>query len=275
VEEMRKLPDVNIAESVRRIPGISLETDTGEGRYVNIRGLDADLNSTTFGGLRLPPSNNASPFGGGRAVALDAIPTGLVGAITVTKTLLPEQDAEALGGTIEITPKTVPRGSTLFGEARIGSGLEALRHTGIIDFSFSGGGRFGTGGGATHGLQTYGDRPFSLVITGAYYEDKRAIDDVEPSFLDDGVHSPYAYSAIEQRRYQYNRKRHGVGIDLGYQSGIHGNGAAQPPRGQPGRRPGRARRPTGRRRGRGRLRQDTARRKGTDQQQGLHPWRQA
>jgi TonB-dependent receptor len=218
VEEMRKLPDVNIAESVRRIPGISLETDTGEGRYVNIRGLDADLNSTTFGGLRLPPSNNASPFGGGRAVALDAIPTGLVGAITVTKTLLPEQDAEALGGTIEITPKTVPRGSTLFGEARIGSGLEALRHTGIIDFSFSGGGRFGTGGGATHGLQTYGDRPFSLVITGAYYEDKRAIDDVEPSFLDDGVHSPYAYSAIEQRRYQYNRKRHGVGIDLGYQS---------------------------------------------------------
>lgn len=30
VEEMRKLPDVNIAESVRRVPGISLETDTGE-----------------------------------------------------------------------------------------------------------------------------------------------------------------------------------------------------------------------------------------------------
>jgi outer membrane receptor for ferrienterochelin and colicin len=56
VEEMRKLPDVNIAESVRRVPGISLETDTGEGRYVNIRGLDSDLNSTTFGGLRLPPS---------------------------------------------------------------------------------------------------------------------------------------------------------------------------------------------------------------------------
>ncbi|MGS0753471.1 TonB-dependent receptor plug domain-containing protein, partial [Roseateles sp. GG27B] len=44
VEEMRKLPDVNIAETVRRIPGISLETDTGEGRFINIRGLDADLN---------------------------------------------------------------------------------------------------------------------------------------------------------------------------------------------------------------------------------------
>ena len=104
-EEMRKLPDVSTAETVRRLPGISLETDTGEGRFINIRGLDADLNSTTFGGLRLPPSNNATPFSGGRAVALDAIPTGLVGALTVTKTNLPEQDAEALGGTIEITPK--------------------------------------------------------------------------------------------------------------------------------------------------------------------------
>lgn len=217
VEEMRKLPDVNIAESVRRVPGISLETDTGEGRYVNIRGLDADLNSTTFGGLRLPPSNNASPFGGGRAVALDAIPTGLVGAITVTKTLLPEQDAEALGGTIEITPKTAPRGSKLFGEARIGGGYEPLRHTGITDLSFSGGGRFGTGSGKTDGLQSYADLPFSLVLSGAYYEDKRGIDDVEPSFLDDGVHSPYAYSSIEQRYYQYKRKRHGVGIDFGFQ----------------------------------------------------------
>jgi outer membrane receptor protein involved in Fe transport len=51
-DEMQRLPDVNTGEAIRRVPGISLETDTGEGRYINIRGLDADLNSTTFGGLR-------------------------------------------------------------------------------------------------------------------------------------------------------------------------------------------------------------------------------
>ena len=129
-EEMRKLPDVNTAEAVRRVPGVSLETDTGEGRYIIIRGIDSDLNNTTFG-LRLPPSNIASPFGGGRAVALDAIPTGLVSAMTVTKTLLPEQDAEALGGSIETTPKTAPRNGKAFLVARIGSGYESLRGTGI------------------------------------------------------------------------------------------------------------------------------------------------
>jgi len=216
-EEMRKLPDVNVAENVRRIPGVSLETDTGEGRFINIRGLDSDLNSTTFGGLRLPPSNNATPFGGGRAVALDAIPTGLVGAITVTKTNLPEQDAEALGGTIEITPKTAPLNGKPFFEGRIGTGRETLRGTGITDLSFTGGGRFGGTGETKSALTAYSDNPFSIVLTATYYEDKRGIDDVEPAFLDDGTHPSLAYAGWDQRWYQYHRQRHGLGIDLGYQ----------------------------------------------------------
>ncbi|MBU6257482.1 MAG: TonB-dependent receptor [Burkholderiales bacterium] len=218
-EEMRKLPDVNTAEAVRRIPGISLETDTGEGRYINIRGIDADLNSTTFGGLRLPPSNNASPFGGGRAVALDAIPTGLVGAITVTKTTLPEQDAEALGGTIEITPKTAPRGAGAFIDARLGTGYESLRSTGIGDISVTGGTRFGGRTVAPGAIEAYGDRPFSLVLTGTYYEDRRGVDDVEPAFIDGG-NFPAPSTALagwDQRYYQYHRQRHGLGIDLGFQ----------------------------------------------------------
>src|SRR2546429_305309 len=138
-EEMQKLPDVNTGEAVRRVPGISLETDTGEGRYINIRGLDADLNSTTFGGLRLPPTNNSSPSGAGRAVAFDSIPIGFVGAITVTKSNLPEQDAEALGGTIDITPKTAPAGGKPFLDLKLGTGLEVLRHTWVTDGSITAG----------------------------------------------------------------------------------------------------------------------------------------
>ena len=129
VTEMQRLPDVNTGEAIRRVPGISLETDTGEGRYINIRGLDADLNSTTFGGLRLPPTNNSSPSGAGRAVAFDSIPIGFVGAIKVAKSNLPEQDAEALGGTIDITPRTAPAGGKPFADLRAGTGEELLRHT--------------------------------------------------------------------------------------------------------------------------------------------------
>lgn len=218
-EQIRKLPDISTAEAVRRLPGISLETDEGEGRYVNIRGLDADLNSTTFGGLRLPPTNNASPFGGYRAVTLDSIPIGLVGAITVTKSNLPSQDAEALGGTIEITPKTAPRGGQPFLQGNIGTGYEPLRRTPITDLSVTTGGHFGGSDGFFKG------GPFSIVLTGTYYEDQRGFDDVEPSYINDpagpGARPYSAINNIQQRDYELNRKRHGYGVDLGYEPDDH------------------------------------------------------
>lgn len=214
--EIRKLPDVSVAEAVRRVPGISLETDEGEGRYVNIRGLDADLNSTTFGGLRLPPTNNASPFGGYRAVTLDSIPAGLIGALTVTKSNLPSQDAEALGGTIEITPKTAPRGGEPFIQGNIGSGYEPLRQTGIVDLSVTAGGHFGGSDGF------FSPGPFSIVLSGTFYEDRRNFDDAEPAVVNDpvGGDHPRPYTAIsnlDERNYRLHRRRHGYGIDLGYE----------------------------------------------------------
>jgi TonB-dependent receptor len=208
-EEMQKLPDVNTGEAIRRVPGISLETDTGEGRYINIRGLDADLNSTTFGGLRLPPTNNSSPSGAGRAVAFDSIPIGFVGAIKVTKSNLPEQDAEALGGTIDITPKTAPTDGKPFAEIKLGTGEELLRHTWITDLSGSAGTRFG---GSSVGYQ-----PFSILVIASTYDDRRGVDDAEAGFIDASTTNPgKQFAAFEQRYYNYHRERHGYGADLGW-----------------------------------------------------------
>src|SRR5258708_37452110 len=81
LSEIIKLPDINTAEALQRIPGISIVTDSGEGRFVRIRGLDSDLNGTTYGGVRLPASNPSSPSGGGRAVAFATFPTGLIGGV--------------------------------------------------------------------------------------------------------------------------------------------------------------------------------------------------
>jgi TonB-dependent receptor len=208
-EEMQKLPDVNTGEAIRRVPGISLETDTGEGRYINIRGLDADLNSTTFGGLRLPPTNNSSPSGAGRAVAFDSIPIGFVGAIKVTTSNLPEQDAEALGGTIDITPKTAPADGKPFAEVKLGTGEELLRHTSIIDLAGTAGMRFGGSGDY---------KPFSFLVTASTYDDRRGVDDAEAAFIDNqpaGIPDK-AFAAFEQRIYTYHRERHGYGADLGF-----------------------------------------------------------
>ncbi len=124
LDQIRSLPDVNAAEALQRLPGISLESDTGEGRFINIRGMDADLNGTTYDGVRLTASNPSSPQGGARAVAFDAFPAGILGGLEVIKSLTPETDAEGLGGVVNIQPRTIPAGMDHVFDASIGGGIE-------------------------------------------------------------------------------------------------------------------------------------------------------
>src|SRR5215471_442572 len=107
-EAIIKYPDFNAAESLSRIPGVSLLSDTGEGRFVNIRGLDGNLNGATYGGIPLLNTNPGGTYngGGGRAVEFDTIPDGAIDGLIVTKTGTPDHDAEGLGGTVELTPRT-------------------------------------------------------------------------------------------------------------------------------------------------------------------------
>lgn len=92
-----QLPDDNVAEALQRVPGVSIERDQGEGRFVTIRGLAPDLNSVNINGVNLPSSEP-----GGRAVALDVLPSELIQSMSVVKTLTPDMDANALGGTVNI-----------------------------------------------------------------------------------------------------------------------------------------------------------------------------
>lgn len=92
-----QLPDDNAAEALQRVPGVSIERDQGEGRFVTIRGLAPDLNSVNINGVNLPSSEP-----GGRAVALDVLPSELIQSMSVVKTLTPDMDANALGGTVNI-----------------------------------------------------------------------------------------------------------------------------------------------------------------------------
>lgn len=71
-EAIAKYPDFNAAEALSRVPGVSLSSDTGEGRFVVIRGIDGNLNGATYGGVVLLNTNPAGTvFGSGRAVEFD------------------------------------------------------------------------------------------------------------------------------------------------------------------------------------------------------------
>jgi TonB-dependent receptor len=223
--EIEKLPDISIAQALSRLPGISLETDSGEGRFIDIRGLDADLNATTFDGVRILPSNLSSPTGGGRAVAYDVLPAGLVGGIEVSETLRPEDDAEGLGGLVNLLPRQPKADGQPFLSATAGLGLEALRDTQILDYGLTAGASFGiqTGQGPfDHPVAGSGflsnPKPFTFLITTAQHNDYRGVDDFEPSYSDNqpGGAPDKLLSGIDLRHYLYNRRRfdHGGEFDF-------------------------------------------------------------
>lgn len=92
-----QFPDQNVAEAARRLTGIAILPDQGEGRYITVRGLGSDFNSASVNGTRLP-----APESDVRGVALDVIPSELVESIEVIKTLTPDMDADTIGASIQI-----------------------------------------------------------------------------------------------------------------------------------------------------------------------------
>ncbi len=227
-ETILKYPDFNAAEALGRIAGVSISTDTGEGRFVNIRGIDGNLAGATFGGVPLLNTNPGGTYfgGGGRAVEYDTIPTGSIDGLVVYKTTLPDHEAEGLGGSIDLTPRTATDIDKPFLEGRIGYGYEpAHDHGGPFDLEGAVGGRFGFSGS---GLVVEGEggsepspmgwisnpTPFSFVLTASRREDHRGFDDIEEDYNDPTVDRSYA--DIQLRRYDYHRTRFGYGGEFDF-----------------------------------------------------------
>lgn len=96
-----RFPDPNIAEALQRVPGIAIERDQGEGRYINVRGAPSEFTAVSIDGVSLP-----APDPGTRAVDLDTIPSDVVNALEVSKTLRPEQDADSVAGAVNIRTRS-------------------------------------------------------------------------------------------------------------------------------------------------------------------------
>lgn len=101
-----QFPDKTIADAVKRLPGITVETDTdtggSEGRYISIRGMNADFNAVSINGVRAAVSD----FSGlSRRVPLDVVSAKSADQIEVTKALRPDQDGDGIGGAVNIVTR--------------------------------------------------------------------------------------------------------------------------------------------------------------------------
>jgi TonB-dependent receptor len=192
---IRSLPNANIADVVGRLPGVSLERDEGEGKYVQVRGTEPRLNSTTVDGLELPaPEDNVRQF------KLDTIPADIVESVEVNKTLAANQDADAIGGSVNLVTKKAGDLPTLTLEGIGGfTTIQDTRYMGLVSGTV--GQRFGA------------NKRFGALFSGSYDFNGRGIDDIEPSPNDTAVPS---YGSMDIREYRYDRKRFGFGGSLDY-----------------------------------------------------------
>ena len=141
-----QFPDQNVAESLRRLPGINILNDQGEGRFVSVRGLDPELNATSVNGVRLP-----APESDIRSVALDVISSDSIESIEVKKSLTPDMDADTIGASIEInTTSAFERRKNLLTakvEGSFNDLSEKLTPKGSVDFAQRLGDNVGVSGG--------------------------------------------------------------------------------------------------------------------------------
>lgn len=242
-QEITRYPDVRLGESLKRLPGVGLQYNQGQGLYASVRGIDPNLVGITFGGVRLPATDAL-----GRHVSLNQIPSDLVSQIVLTESNTPDQDAEALGGTIELTPRSAFDLSKPTVEGRLGSGFLPLRPGyPIIDGSITASSTFGFGpggnpfrpnadgaaagqpsssadgkglGGPTPftGENPANPRPFGVLGEFTYYDDHVGVDNFQATYNDS---TPAAYAAkalneLDFYNFTFHRRTHGYGGSFDY-----------------------------------------------------------
>jgi TonB-dependent receptor len=199
---INSLPNTNIADAVGRVPSVSLERDEGEGKYVQIRGTEPRLSDVTINGVNVP-----SVEGVVRNIKLDAVPADLVERIEVFKTLSADQDADGIGGTVNLVTRTA-------GERPI----YALGGTGGYNPIQNGYWRGGLNG--VFGKRFGVSKKFGFLLNGTFDKTNRGIDDLEPgqtTGVDPATQRNVAYSNTEDRRsYDYYRTRYGFSTGIDY-----------------------------------------------------------
>jgi TonB-dependent receptor len=156
-EKIEEVPDANAAESLSRLPGITIGRSGGEGSQITVRGVSPRFNAITINGQTLP-STGAND----RSVNLSMVSSDLLDGIEVYKAITPDMDADAIGGTVNLTTKVADAG--LNGRVHLETGYHSL----INDI--------GTYRGSFTASNRILDDKLGLILGGNYHRANRNVD---------------------------------------------------------------------------------------------------
>lgn len=203
-DSIGQLPDENVSEALQRVSGVFIERDQGEGRYVGVRGIDSNLNLSTINGISI-----AAPESDRRSVALDILPSELVETLTVSKTLTPDMDAEAIGGSIDIKSLTAFDREGMFYSISANINYSDLEETNSQKYS-----------GTFTNVFEIPIGELGVAFSYSNQERKFGSDNIETDggwendFEDDASNEFIAHEEIELRNQRITRDREGYALNL-------------------------------------------------------------
>ncbi|OHD08293.1 TonB-dependent receptor [Sphingopyxis sp. RIFCSPHIGHO2_12_FULL_65_19] len=102
-EDIAKFPDQNLAESLQRIPGISIQRDAGEGRAITVRGLGAQFTRVRLNGMEtIATSTDGASANRDRAFDFNVFASELFTSLVVHKTASASLDEGSLGAVVDL-----------------------------------------------------------------------------------------------------------------------------------------------------------------------------
>lgn len=195
-DQIGRFPDANIGDALKRIPGITIQNDQGEARNIIIRGLAPQLNSVTINGERIP-----SAEGDNRNVQLDLIPSDMIQTIQVNKAVLPDMDADAIGGSVNLVTRSEPTGPRISGT--LASGYNFLSNKPIWS-------------GSVVAADRFMDGKLGAVFSASYQDHQFGSDNIEAVWYE-ADNGEALIEEFDIREYQVQRTRRSVNLSLDYE----------------------------------------------------------
>lgn len=194
-DQIGRFPDSNIGDALKRVSGITATYDQGEVRFGIIRGTEPRLNSVMINGERIPSAEAEI-----RNVQLDLIPADMVQTIEVNKALLPDMDADAIGGAVNLVTRSAPNSFRVSGT--VSGGYNVLRQQGIYN------------GSAIIGGRIFNDK-LGIIASASYNDRNFGSDNAEGVWEYDRNNQPII-TEWDVRRYDLQRTRRSVSLSLDY-----------------------------------------------------------
>jgi TonB-dependent receptor len=190
-EVITSLPNANVGDAIGRFPSVTLYRIEGEGVYIQVRGTEPRLTNVTVDGITIP-----APEPSVRQIRLDVIPSDMVDAIEMNKTLSANMDGNGIGGSVNLRTKEAANQPTvsLYGN---GGYTNIMNGRGSYAFGGTAGQRFGA------------SKRFGLLGNAVFDYNGRGIDNIQPALDPLSTMAMPFYDSNTIREYRYYRTRYG------------------------------------------------------------------